>query len=79
MLFLITASINFLSMGLCALNENKLTLKEMRLHEVIVSWCHCVKSVQIRRFSGPYFPAMWENTDQKILRIWTLFTQDIAH
>ena len=52
---------------------------------------HCVKSVQIRSFSGPYFPAfglnteryaislysvrMWKNTNQKKLRIWTLFTQ----
>ena len=50
---------------------------------------HCVKSVQIRNFSGPYFPAfglnterfspysvrMRVNTDQKKLRIWTLFTQ----
>ena len=28
-------------------------------------------------FSGPYFTAvrMWENTDQKIPRIWTLFTR----
>ena len=37
---------------------------------------------QIRSLSGPYFSAfglntirMWENTDQKKLRIWTLFTQ----
>ena len=26
-------------------------------------------------FSGPYSVRMWENTDQKKLRIWTLFTQ----
>ena len=26
-------------------------------------------------FSGPYFPACGLNTDQKKLRIWTLFTQ----
>ena len=25
--------------------------------------------------SGPYFPAFGLNTDQKLLRIWTLFTQ----
>ena len=31
---------------------------------------HCVKSVRIRSFSGPYFPAEPEK-----LRIWTLFTQ----
>ena len=49
---------------------------------------HCVKSVQIRIFFfGPYFPLfglnskspysvrIQENTDQKKLRIWTLFTQ----
>ena len=26
---------------------------------------HCVKSVQIRSFSGPYFPAFGLNTEQK--------------
>ena len=26
---------------------------------------HCVKSVRIRSFSGPYFPAFGLNTDQK--------------
>ena len=52
---------------------------------------HCVKSVQNGVFSGPYFPVfglntdiyckspysvrIQENTDQKKLRIWTLFTQ----
>ena len=35
---------------------------------------HCVKSVRIRSFSGPYSVRMWENTDQK-LRIRTLLTQ----
>ena len=30
---------------------------------------------EIGRFSGPYSVRMWENTDQKQLRIWTLFTQ----
>ena len=28
-------------------------------------------------FSGPYFPAFGLNTDQKKLRIWTLFTQSL--
>ena len=28
-----------------------------------------------RDFSGPYSVGMWENTDQKQLSIWTLFTQ----
>ena len=45
---------------------------------MILGKLHCVKSVQIRCFSGPYFPVfglnteiylfsvqMWENTDQK--------------
>ena len=49
---------------------------------------HCVKSVQIRSFSGPYFPVFGVNTerysvfstnagntDQRKLRIWTFFTQ----
>ena len=41
---------------------------------------HCVKSVQSKYgvFSGLYFPVfglIQENTDQKRLRIWTLFTQ----
>ena len=41
---------------------------------------HCVKSVQIRSFFwsvlriSPYLVQMRENTDQKKLRIWTLFT-----
>ena len=41
-----------------------------------------MKSVQIRSFSGPYFPysvQMQENTDQKKLVIWTLFTQCAIH
>ena len=39
---------------------------------------HSVKSVQIRSFSGLYFlysVRIQRNTDQKKLRIWTLFTQ----
>ena len=35
---------------------------------------HCVKSIQIFR-KPPYSVRMWENTDQKKLCIWTLFTQ----
>ena len=35
----------------------------------------CLKSVQIRSFSWPVIFQMRENTDQKKLRIWTLFTQ----
>ena len=37
-------------------------------------WKHFVKSVQIRSIS-PYSVRTRENTDQKKLRIWTLFTQ----
>ena len=37
----------------------------------ITYWCHCVKSVQIRSFLWSVFSC----TDQKKLRIWTLFTQ----
>ena len=41
--------------------------------------CHCVKGVQIRSFflvgTFPFSVRMGENTDQKKLRIWTLFTQ----
>ena len=36
---------------------------------------HCVKSVQYGVFSGPYSVRMRENTNQKKLRIWTLFPQ----
>ena len=54
-----------------------------------------MKSVQIRSFSGPYFPTfglnmdilrkstysvrMQENTDQKKIRIWTFFTECWIH
>ena len=40
-----------------------------------VNGTHCVKSVQMRSFSGPYFPAFRLNSNQKKHRIWTLFTQ----
>ena len=59
--------------------------------ESIQIYKRCVKSVQIGSFSGPYFPVfrlnmerqsicpysvpIQENTDQKKLHIWTLFTQ----
>ena len=36
---------------------------------------HCVKNVQIRRFSGSYLDWIRENMDQKKLRIWTFFAQ----
>ena len=46
-----------------------------------LSSLHCVKSFQIRTEYGeiqsisPYSVRMRENTDKKLLRIWTLFTQ----
>ena len=40
--------------------------------------CICVKSVQIRFFSGLYFPIFGLNTDQKKLGIWTIFTQFVS-
>ena len=57
---------------------------------------YCLKSVQIRSFSGPFFFRIWteygemrsispysvrvrENTDQKKLRIWTIFTRWSAY
>ena len=48
---------------------------------------HCVKSVQIRSFFWSVFSCIWTgypvriqgNTDQKKLRIWTLFTQRKYH
>ena len=36
---------------------------------------HCVKSVQIGAFFGPYSVQIQESTDEKKLRIWTIFTQ----
>ena len=44
----------------------------------IVVFIHCVKSVQIRSFSGPYFPVFEVNTGkygQENLRIWKLLAQ----
>ena len=37
----------------------------MLLKYLYLSSSHCVKSVHIRSFSGPYFPAFGLNTDQK--------------
>ena len=56
---------------------------------VQINWLHCVKSVRIQSFSGPYFPTLGLYTDNKNsefspnvgkyepekLRIQTLFTQ----
>ena len=57
---------------------SKVFMKKQPTCKTFFDELHCVKSVQIRRFSGPYFPAfglnserypysvqMWENTDQK--------------
>ena len=32
---------------------------------------HCIESVRIRRYSGPYFPTF----GPELLQIWTFFTQ----
>ena len=55
-------------------------------HKLISKRYHCVKCVQIRsnfwsvfsRIQTEYSVRMRENTDQKLLRIWTLFTQCIS-
>ena len=55
----------------------------MILITVLILTSYCVKSVQIRSFlwsvffriRTEYSVRMRENTDQKKLRIWTLFTQ----
>ena len=41
----------------------------------IITW----KVFKYRVFSGSYFPVFGMNTDQKKLRIWTLFTQCVSH
>ena len=61
---------------------------------VLIKACHCMKSVQIRSFFYSIFFSVFglnteiysvnqvrirENTDQKKLRIWTLFTQCFLH
>ena len=55
------------------------------LESTEVNWDHCVKSVRIRNFSGPYFPAFRLNLSifslnavkygPENLQIWTLFKQ----
>ena len=60
-------------------------LKSMQLKWLYLQHITVWKVSKYGVFSGPYFPAlgrsissysvrMWENTDQKKLRIWTLFT-----
>ena len=43
------------------------------------SYSHCVKVSKYGVFSALYFPAFGLNTDQKKLRIWTLFTHSIVY
>ena len=69
------------------LSENK-SLQYEKQKFVNLSTCHCVKSVLIWGFSGPYFPAFGLNTERycvfspngrkygsEKLRIQTIFTQ----
>ena len=53
-------------------------------YDKIISVCHCVKSVQMRRIFWSLFSCIrieyreiQENTDQKKLRIWTFLTQSV--
>ena len=70
----------------CNLKENPTQLSSREYCEIFKNrflystTLHCVKSVQIRNFSGPYFLVFGlnteicpntGNTDQKKLRIWT--------
>ena len=46
----------------------------------LLEWCQTFSDIvwnvsKFGVFSGPYFPALGLNTDQKKLRIWTLFPQ----
>ena len=41
---------------------NTVNKKQSNLHTIIT--CHCVKSVRIRRYSGPHFPAFRLNTER---------------
>ena len=55
--------------------------QSLLFHKIFQALYHCVKSVQKRSFFWSVFSRslysvrMRENTDQKKLRIWTLFTQ----
>ena len=53
-------------------------------YDKIISVCHCVKSIQMRRIFWSLFSCIrteyreiQENTDQKKLRIWTFLTQSV--
>ena len=48
--------------------------QELWLYEAVTAW----KVSRHGVLSGPYSVRMRENTDQKKLRIWTLFTQCVA-
>ena len=44
-------------------NMNFALLKHKRIYKQICTYLHYVKSVRIRSFSGPYFPAFGLNMD----------------
>ena len=72
-------------------NSKLSTSLDYRFFNVWINSLHCVKSVRIRRFCGPYFPAFGLNTERygyteylslnagkygpEKLLIWKLFTQ----
>ena len=72
---------------LIALGDNYQSIhKPSEAKKVKISVSLLEKCPNTEFFSGPYFPAfelnavrMRENTDQKKLRIWTLFTQCVLY
>ena len=64
-------------------SDIRLSSNEASAMPFILQYMHCVQSVQIRSFlwsvfsriRTEYSAGMRENTDQKKLRIWTLFTR----
>ena len=64
-----------------AVNTETISQETLNVSEVVVSTLpntHCVKSVEIRSFSSPYFPVFSPNTGKyrrEKLHIGTLFAQ----
>ena len=79
--FLKVSQNNFLQISLLQTNDtNKMFILGSVSIYFNTSLHHCVKIVQIRSFVWSLFSCwvrMKENTDQKKLRIWTLFTECI--
>ena len=64
---------NLFKLTCCSIIDSNWKVTQIWMNRFNHCCKHCVKSVQIR--SHTYFPAFGLNTDQKWLRIWTLFTQ----